>query len=287
MAARPSFARRGARRSSRWIRWVTAALTTSVLLACAAGTAPAQDASVARQDLATSEDFRVRVSAALVLGRSHVAGSREALEHALNDPHPAVRTAAAAALGALGEAAAIPALERRAATEQAANAKAQMRASIDQLRAQSPTWQGARYVVQMGQMRNNTSVRGDDLTRVLHNAAKSRARAIQGAVVTDGSESVLRFASEKHLPVLTLDGVITSLTQARSGTTVTFHAQVEFALRKDQTLKGTLTGAATSFDSTQVLSNKSRVMELENDAVDGAVQSALRGADSGLSLATR
>ncbi len=284
MPGRRSSARGGVRRA---IRWIVATVFASVLLACAAGTSPAQDAAMARHDLATSDDFRVRVSAALVLGRSHAAGSRESLERALNDPHPAVRAAAAAALGALGDAAAIPALERRAATEQAANAKAQMRSSIDQLRSGSPAWQGARYVVQMGDMRNNTSVRGDDLTRVLHNAAKARARALQGAIVTDGSENVLRLASQRHLPVVTLDGAITALTQDRAGANVTFHAQVEFALRKDQTLKGTLTGAATSFDSMQVLANKDRVTQLQNDAVDGAVQSALRGADSGLSLATK
>jgi hypothetical protein len=139
----------------------------------------------------------------------------------------------------------------------------------------------------MGQMRNATNVRGDELTRVMNSAAKSRIRSLPGVVFTEGNPNVLRLAGRKHLPVLTLDGSITQLTQARAGTNVTFRAQVEFAMRKDQTLKGTLSGAATSYDSAQVLSNQARVAELQNDAVDGAVQSALRGADSGLSLAAK
>jgi hypothetical protein len=264
------------------------ALALAVCLSLGAASASlAEDASVAQRDLARADDFRVRVSAALVLGRTHPPGAREALERALNDTHPSVRTAAAAALGTLGDGAAVPALERRLSTESAPNAKAQIQASIDQLRGASGAWQGARYVVQMGQMRNATNVRGDELTRVMHSAARSRIRSLQGVVFTEGNPNVLRLAGEKHLPVLTLDGSITQLTQARAGTNVTFRAQVEFAMRKDQTLKGTLSGAATSYDSAQVLSNQARVAELQNDAVDGAVQSALRGADSGLSLAAK
>jgi HEAT repeat protein len=90
--------------------------------------------AAAEQDLATSDDFRIRVGAALLLGKSKPPEARALLERALGDPHPAVRTAAAAALAALGDAAAIPALERRAAGEPSPGAKAEMTASAATLR---------------------------------------------------------------------------------------------------------------------------------------------------------
>ena len=55
------------------------------------------------RELAEASDFRVRVSAALVLGHTRPDGAREALEEALGDGHPAVRVAVARALGTLGD----------------------------------------------------------------------------------------------------------------------------------------------------------------------------------------
>src|ERR1019366_2783992 len=108
----------------------------AVLAVCVATPrlALAQDPAGALRDLTDSSDFRVRVSAALYLGRTHPVGAREALEHALSDAHPAVRAAAASALGSLGDPAAIAALARRASTEASESVKAQLQSSIDQLR---------------------------------------------------------------------------------------------------------------------------------------------------------
>src|SRR5262245_13790554 len=84
------------------------------------------DDSTAFRDLATGTDFRLRVAAALALGKSTSPGARAALEKALGDAHPAVRAAAAAALGALGDGRSIPALKAALAGEAAANVKAQI-----------------------------------------------------------------------------------------------------------------------------------------------------------------
>ena len=65
---------------------------------------------------------------------------------------------------------------------------------------------------------------------------------------------------------------------------VQVQARVEFAVRREQTLRGTLSGAATTFGSSPTLSDQGR-RSLQDDAVDGAVQSALRGADQGLMVA--
>jgi len=266
----------------------------AVLAVCAATPrlALAQDPAGALRDLTDSGDFRVRVSAALYLGRTHPVGAREALEHALSDSHPAVRVAAATALGSLGDAAAIGALARRAIVEPSASVKAQLQSSIDQLRRGIADDQpdahklaaNVRYVVRLGAMHNPSGVRGEDLRRVLQSAARSRARALHGTAIVDADAALLAQATERHLPVLTLDGSVMQVTEARVEGSVQVQARVEFAVRREQTLKGTLSGAATTFGSGQVISDQGR-RQLQDDAVDGAVQSALRGADQGLMIA--
>jgi len=265
-----------------------------VLAAVAVGAVPrfafAQNAIRALHDLTDSSDFRVRVSAALYMGRTHPPGAREVLERALADAHPAVRVAAAAALSSLGDPSAIAALARRQGVEPSASVNAQLQSSLDQLRrglAADPAGKlgaNVRYVVRLGAMRNPSGVRGDDLRRVLQNATRSRARAIGGMAVVEADAALLTQAAERHLPVLTLDGSLMQVNESRVAGSVQVQARVEFAVRREQTLKGTLSGAATTFGSGPTLSDQGR-RQLQDEAVDGAVQSALRGADQGLTLA--
>jgi hypothetical protein len=266
------------------------------LVATTARMSAADEASAARE-LAESGDFRVRVSAALVLGHTRPPGARDALEHALADGHPAVRAAAASALVSLGDPAAIPALERRFAGEASPSVKAQVRVSLDQLHAveaasdasdrsahQLPP--GVRFVVQLGSMRNGTGVRGEEIRRVLSDAARARARSLRGAALVEKGSPLAQQAVERHVPVVTLDGNVTHISEARVAGTVQVQARVEFAVRLEQTLKGTLAGSATTFGSGPTISDEAR-RQLQEDAVDGAVMSALRGAEQGLLVAAR
>jgi hypothetical protein len=276
------------RLSSRVVRRaIVAMLAGALVVGTTARTSVAQDPAGVKRELAQSPDFRVRLSAALFLGKTKSPGALEALVVALADPHPAVRTAAAAALGSLGDAAAIPALHKRLGEEPSQSVKAQIQTTIDGLRhspgAISPS---VKLVVQLGQMRNGASGRAD-LVKVLHDATRSRARALRGAVVADGDASVLQQAAEKHVPVLVIDGAVTQLTQQRGGGNVQVRAQVEYMLRKDQAIKGTISGAAITSDSERALSDQKRLAQLENDAVDGAVESALHGAEQGLMMAVK
>ena len=66
----------------------------AALLLGGASSSTAQDDSGAFRDLAIGADFRLRVAAALSLGKSKSPGARTALEKALTDPNPAVRAAA-------------------------------------------------------------------------------------------------------------------------------------------------------------------------------------------------
>jgi len=283
-------------------RLVCGALGASVVaaVATAGGFALAQDrrgassAVAALRDVVDSPDFRVRTSAALYLGRSRPAGAREALERALGDAHPAVRGAAASALVALGDAAAGPALERRLAIEPSAAVRTQIQAALQQLDGAEPPpgsaahrnlSPGARIVVRLGTMRNNSGVRGDELRRVLHDSARARARDLRGADVTDSDAQLLEQAAVRHVPVVTIDGLLNRLTESVADGGIQVRAAVEFALRREQELRGVLSGAATSFGSGPSISDQGR-RRLEEDAIDGAVHSALQGAD-GLLVAVR
>ena len=263
-------------------------------IVCAtAGITPAQDAANIKTELLAGPDFRVRVSAALYLGKSKPADARFLLERALEDAHPAVRAAAAAALAQVGDPGAIAKLKKQLGSESSGAVKSQLKASIDALTAKSEpaptlTLGSARYVVQLGNMKNATNVRGESLGTVMRSATRTRAAALKGGVFVEAADGQLvKQAGERKIPVLLLDGTITRLAQGASNGNVMFQAQVEYTVRKmpQQTLQGTFTGAATTTDSAQVLSNQGRVAELQDRAVDGAVESAMRGADRGLAQA--
>jgi hypothetical protein len=253
----------------------------------------------ALRDLARSPDFHVRVSAASTIGRTRPSGAREALETALGDRHSAVRIAAANALAELGDPLAVAALARRLDSEASASVRAQIESAIKQLqRGVTADQSGApsaggrrglganvRYVVRLGLMRNQTAIRGDEMQSVLHDATRSRARTLKGgAVAADGDSALLAQASGRRLPVITLEGSLTQLAESPIAGGIQVQARVEFLVRREQVLKGTLTGGATTYGTSPTLSDLGR-RRLQDDAVDGAVQSALRGADQGLIVA--
>ena len=277
----------GARRAA------LAAWLATTLVATTLRGSSADDGSAAVHSLATSADFRLKVSAALVVGRLRPAGALEALERALGDSHPAVRVAAAEAMGSLGDGAALPPLEQRLTSDTSPNVKAQIRVTIDLLRVGSTAGQtggvrpaGAlpadvRSVVMLGAMRNATGVRGDELRRVLSEATRKRAGALNGVLLVEPDSPLLKQAAAKRIPVFSLDGNVTQIAESPMGNSIEVRARVEFTVRRDQTLRGTLTGAATTMGSGPAMSDEER-RQLQDDAVQGAVQSAMRGAEQGL-----
>jgi hypothetical protein len=285
------------------LRWVAVLLAFFAVAGAPAGRAMADDESVLRA-LTESTDFRVRVNAALALGRLGAQapdGTREALEQALGDAHPAVRVASATALSTLKDPAAIPALERRLAVEGSASVAAQLRLSLTVLRraddgdlddpdtaapAPARLASDVRFVVTLGTMRNRSAIGGDGLRVVLSKASRQYAAALHGTVVVDRDGPLLRQAAARRVPVITLDGNVTRVTESRVAGGSQVQARVEFTVRRDQNLKGTLSGAATTFGPGSGLTDDGR-RQLEEDAVSAAVQSALRGAEQGLLVAAR
>jgi hypothetical protein len=266
------------------LRRVLTAMFFAAALLASGHSAEAQD-----KELAESADFRVRVQAALRLGRAGAA-SRPDLENGLRDAHPAVRVACAAALGNIGDPASIPAIERAMKSETYATVKTAMQETIGKLKGsanvknagtssgdQPTSLAGARYVVQLGVMKNISGQRGDDLDGIMRQAARAKAGTIKGAVVIDGNDpGVVKKATEKRIPVLQVDGNLTKLTQVvgTDGATV-ISAKVDMSIRKlpGQTLKGTVSGNASGSNGTR--GTEQGLTDLQNRVVGGAVESAM------------
>lgn len=265
-------------------------LSLRVLLVLAALTISSHSVALDRE-LSESPDFRVRVQAALRLARGGAA-ARPDLEKGLKDAHPAVRVACAVSLGNIGDTAAIPALESAMRSETYSSARQTMSDQIDKLKRGAASGAGtndassaldkAKYVVQLGQLRNTSGVRSGDLDAVMRQAAKQKAATIKGAVILDGNDAaLLQKANAKQIPVLQLDGNLTRLTQmtGKDGGVIV-SASVDLTIRKipQQTLKGMVKGNASATGDSR--SSKASMQELENRAVGGAVESAMNSVGS-------
>jgi len=269
---------------------LAAFLVSAGVLLGAAPVSIAQNDSASFRDLATGQDFRVRVAAALALGKSKSPGARPALEKALRDPHPAVRSAAAAALGALGNPAALPALQAASGRERDAGVKAQMEQTIKRLlSAPGAPHTKAKFLVTLGKIENKSGVHGATLVPALKTSTRSRMAQVPGVeVLADGADAVAEGRSRK-LPAFALDGSLTQLAKKSGADGIGYAARVEYLIRKvpDQTLKGTMSGAAQAMADAKQVRGASELDQLQQDALSAAVDVALKNASPTLEAATR
>lgn len=278
----------------------------AMMMLVLAAVATSDPSTAGDRELTESADFRVRVQAALRLGRTGGAASRADLEAGLRDAHPAVRVACAVALGTIGDAGAVPALQHAMRTESFPSAKTSMKDAIDKLRAgggggaasagssgggsadPAAGVEKAKYVVQLGAMRNTTGQRAD-LDTIMRSAARAKAGSIKGAVILDNPDAaVLRRAGERKIPVLLVDGSLTRLSQStgKDGGLIV-SAQVDLSIRRvpQQTLKGMVSGNASASDDAR--NNNKGITELQNRAVGGAVESAMSSVGSEIAALAR
>ena len=230
----------------------------------------------------------MRVSAALALGRSHNPGAVTPLVNALEDTTPAVRAAAAAALAALAQKDAVDALRSHLVTEPSPVVRMQLESALARLE-RKPGEVAAKVLVKVGELRNLSGARGDRLTAAFRGATRAKAAALPGVeVLSDASEGRNEAASRK-LPLLVLDGVLNRLSQGAQGEQMMVSAQVEYVFRKmpEHALTGSVTGTARAIDSAKAVGDQSRVAALEVQALEGAVESAMRGAPDVMRQALR
>ncbi|MFO0546848.1 MAG: HEAT repeat domain-containing protein [Polyangiaceae bacterium] len=263
-------------------------LLRGLLLGCVltslvpASTTLADDASV-RKELATAGDFRVRVTAALALGKSKDKANTPALVAALKDDNAAVRSAAASGLAALLDVSALSALERARDAERDTNAKQAMEKAVSTLKAAKQT----KWVVSLGKIENKS---GDAKAgKVFQSALKSKLAAIPGIEVVSTEEEAVKRAKDRNLPTIAFDGKLVQVSQSKSGKDLAVSAQVEVLIRKipEQALKATVKGKAQAVIDQKAVKGDAELASLQADAVTAAVDSALKGAPTAIEAAAK
>ncbi len=244
----------------------------------------AQSVDSLKKDLSSSVDYRVRMTAALALGKSKDPSSVGPLVGALADQHVAVRASAAAALGSLGQASALGSLEAAKERESAANVRREMEAAIAKIRAQSPK---AKVLVQMGRLENKSG--NPKLGPAFQKIARDELSRLPGVELLGEAADAAVESKRRRLPTVALDGRLVQVQKAQSSREIGYSAKVEFLIRKlpDQALKGTVRGDARASTDPRAVKSPSEHALLQEDAVVAAVQSALKGAPTALEAAGR
>ncbi len=249
--------------------------------------APAFAADVPKlvERLEKSSDFRVRVAAALELGKTKSSQAREPLERALGDSNAAVRAAAAAALKRLGDKRAIPALERHQKDE-SASVRSQIKSAIAALKSTSTGGGAPKVLVKIGKMKNGREVTSKRYLATLEKASREKFGEIPGVALIDDTNAA---QNGKKVPVLMVTGQLRKLKTSREGSEVVYSASVEYIVHRmpEQSILGTVSGSASTKASPSEARDKAKSAELERTVLNAAIESAIRRAPEALAAATR
>jgi hypothetical protein len=264
-----------------------AGLATLVLFLSVAH-AGAQPTSDLIQKLDDGADFRVRVQAALELGKTRGAASRLALEGALDDDNAAVRAAAAAALKVMHDPAALPALQHHQDDPSAA-VRAQIKNSVDALSGGGAprVVQKPEVLVQVGKIRSGASSTSGQVLEDVARTSKQKLRELPGIALVDESKESL--TTRRDVPLVMVTGRVKQLEESREGTSVVYLASVEFVLHKmpGQSIKGVVSGSARASGSAGEMSSARAMADLRKSALDAAIDSAVRRAPQALRAAAQ
>ncbi len=228
-------------------------------------------------------DFRVRVQAALELGKTKQSEARPHLEEALDDENAAVRAASAAALKVLGDPDAIPALSKHQKDKSAA-VRSAIKASIDALRdaqrkqkAERPT-----VLVTLGKISNGSGVRSAAIVKQLGAASREQFGKLPG-VVLDGQAT-----KSKKLPEVLVSGRLATLSRKTEGSQVVITVKVEYIVHAmpGRTIRGKISGSATARVAASEVKGKRALAQFRREVLAAAVQSAMRRAPEALTAAT-
>jgi hypothetical protein len=245
--------------------------------------APAASVSLLIDRLKNGEDFRVRVQAALELGKSKSSAVRVPLEKALDDDNAAVRAAAAAALKAHGDKAAIPALERHKKDSSPA-VRSQIEHSIAALRAINHK-EKPRVLVRLKRMKDAKGVRTGRLLGEMDQTARKKFDELPGVQVMDDADA----GDKPKLPVVLITGQIRKFRTSREGSNVVYSASVEYIVHRmpEQSIAGTVSGSASTKASRAESRDRKRSIELKRAVLSAAVASAVRRSPEALFAAAK
>jgi hypothetical protein len=234
-------------------------------------------------------DFRVRVQAALELGKTKDARARPPLEEALDDDNAAVRAASAAALKVLGDRRAIAALERHRKDSSPA-VRSQIESSIQSLLAahSAETKQKAEVLVQIGKFRNGSTTQSKSVVDDAERASRKKLEDLPGVeIVDDEPAPAARRNGKAPLPLVMVSGRVKKLESYREGSAVIYAASVEFVVHKmpGQTIKSVVSGSARASGSASSISDRRAMADLRRTALEAAIESAVSRAPQALKAA--
>jgi hypothetical protein len=249
----------------------------------------ATDVSTLIERLEEGIDFRVRVQAALELGKTKDTRARPPLEEALDDDNAAVRAAAAAALKVLGDRRAIAALEKHRKDSSPA-VRSQIESSIEFLLSARSTEvkQKAEVLVQIGKFRNGSTVHSKAVVDDAERASRKQLQDIPGVeIVDDEPAPATRRNGTSGLPVVMVSGRVKKLESYREGSAVIYAASVEFVVHKmpGQTIKSVVSGSARASGSASSISDRRAMADLRRTALEAAIESAVSRAPQALKAA--
>lgn len=239
--------------------------------------------------LKTAADFRVRVSAALQLGKSLTGDAAAPLEAALDDPNASVRAAAAAALKNLGDQKALAGLKAHRADRSEA-VRTQVQAAIRSLEEERVTGPKPKVLIKIGIMKNESGVKSKKIESELADSSRRKLGELPGVrVLTADTATSDGSLKQSALPVVMVTGNVSELTASRKGRSITYSASVEYVLHTmpEQSIAAKVSGRASATASEQDADDASKLAELRRSVLEAAIASAVRRTPPALLAAAR
>jgi HEAT repeats len=231
-----------------------------------------------------SKDFRVRVQAALQLGRSMDPAAFTPLVAGLDDENASVRAAAVAALESLGDMRAIAPL-REHRLDRSDAVRKQIKASLAELESQGLTTPKPKLLVKIGIMRNGSGVKSKRIESDLAQASRQKLGELPGVkVLVEGDDGAGR-----KTPVVMVTGSVEQLVASREGSAIVYTAKVEYVVHTmpEQSIAAKVSGSASAQASEQEANDQTKSAQLRKDVLEAAIASALKRAPPALVAAAR
>ncbi|MEP7049907.1 MAG: HEAT repeat domain-containing protein [Pseudomonadota bacterium] len=238
------------------------------------------------EQLKNGADFRIKVSAALHLGKSLSGDAVAPLVAALNDANASVRAAAAAALRNLGEVSALGAL-RLHRNDKSEAVRAQISAAISSLEAERTTGPTPKLLVKIGFMKNGSGIKSQKMESELADSSRRKLSELPGVKVLALADENLERPSK--LPMVMVTGKIQELRASHEGRSIVYSAIVEYVLHTmpEQSIAAKVSGHASATASEQEATDSVRLAELRHSVLEAAIASAVRRAPPALVAAAR
>ena len=229
--------------------------------------------------LKATKDFRVRVQAALQLGKSMDPAALRPLVDSLEDENASVRAAAVAALESLGDKRAIDPLKEHR-LDRSAPVRNQIKSSLAALEAQGP-----KVLVKLGIMKNGSGVSGKRIESDLAQASRQKLNELPRVKVLSEGED----GADRQTPVVMVTASVEQLKASREGAAIVYSARVEYVLHTmpDQSIAAKVSGSASAQASEQDANDQLKSAQLRKDVLEAAIASALRRAPRALVAAAR